>query len=964
MAAHKSRQVGTNGSPAPQGRRRRRRLRHRRGVASVLAMMFVVMFGSLAVAMAIVSQGNLRTAQTHLHVQRALSAAETGMAIAVKRLDEAAKRFVISKGLVDSELGWRLWSGTTSGADGTIERLPPVSGFSESSPPAGIVHALQNAFGAERNVISMADAPDAPIIGGAIPGMPSSDFRADHWLTTPAIGIDGSADDAAGPAAFQVTYAPLAGDAGVRIIVTGYSSVTELGSSFQYSYDAHGQRFRPVSRVLERDVLITKRHNHAVVSPSRIMIGKNVQITGKLGAAYTDVTENNGHPLIIKSDFLGLSPALDTKLNAFFARLPDYDVDGDNRLRIGHSVEGAGIPVDTDTNGDGIPDGSYQDATGDGFLDEFDIFLNHYDTNHDGKVVLSAALTAGTPATGMTPEFTGDDDLALLLDSAVPDRNHNGVSGYDDANHNGRWDPGETLLDHDAVHNVDPDRVMGYRDGVIDRKDQYAKVRGRLVFKARQQDWTAAQGNYQRYVRGTIAPPTGESAVRFEAPEDELPALTQNSFTDTQTPLEQAADGQSFNQQVATALEIPLANLPTYTESDTNPAHARYYRMDLSDSYVVGQTGQHIYERMPFNAPVQSFYDWYYRPRFENITFRNVQIPRGTNGLFVNCTFIGVTWVRSYTDNTHPNWSLYGRMQWSASQGHPVPQTEPLDKSDFQRYLDGDPTHGPANYNDFPDPPVIDGVVRTGAARDTKQYSNNLRFHNCTFVGSIVSDSPSEYTHSRNKIQFTGGTRFLDRHPTEPDNPQLNPDPADEGEIAKSSMMLPGYSVDIGSFNSPTDTFPGGPQAQNVKLNGTIVAGVLDVRGNANIDGTLLLTFAPVAGQGPLQYLGDPVGNPAQFNATLGYFGPADGDGESLDPTLLPPHPTIPGAKMVGWDTDGDGIADVAYDQPRPAGSSAVPFYGYGRIFLNWNPDLPMPDGIMLPLSTVPVEGSYKEGLH
>ncbi len=961
MTAHRSIQQS---SSASRQHRRRKRAPRRRGVASILAMMFVVMFGSLAVAMAIVSQGNLRTAQTHLHVQRALSAAETGMAIAVKRLDEATKRFVISKGSVDSEFGWRLWAGTTSGGDGTIDRLPPVSGFSEGAPPAGIVHALANAYDAERNVISMPDAPDAPVVGSALPGFESDDFRADHWLTTPAIGIDGAGDDAAGPAAFQVTYAPLTGEAGVRIIVTGYSSVTELGSSFQYAYDASGRRFRPVSRVLQQDVRITKRHNHAVVSPSRIMIGKNVQITGNLGASYTQVEENNGHPLVIRSDFLGLNAALDTKLNALFARLPDYDVDGDNRLRIGHGVEGAGIPVDTDLNGDGVPDGSYQDATGDGFLDEFDVFINHYDTNRDGKVVLSSVLTNGTPSQGLSAEFTGDEDMALLLDSAMPDRNRNGVSGFEDNNNNRRWDAGEDLRDVDSVYDTFPDRVLGYRDGVIDRKDAYAKVRGKLVFKARQQDWTDAQGNYQQYVRGTIAPPVGESAVRFDAPEDELPVLDQNSFTATQSPLQLAADGATFNNQVATQLGIAAADLPTYTENDPVVTNARYYRADLSDSYVFGQVGQHVYERMPFNAPVQSFYDWYFRPRFENMTFKNVQIPRGNNGLFINCTFIGVTWVRSYTDNDHPNWSLYGRMQWSQQQGIPVPQTEPLDKSDFLRYTTGLVTDGPANYNDFPDPPVIDGVIRLGTARNTKQYSNNIRFHNCTFVGSIVSDSTDEYTHSRNKVQFTGGTRFLDKNPNEPDNPELNPDPSDAAEIAKSSMMLPGYSVDIGSFNSPTDTFIGGPQSQNVQLNGTIVAGVLDVRGNANIDGTLLLTFAPVAGEGPLEYLGEPVGNPAQFNATLGYFGPLDGDGESLDPALLPAHPTIPGAKMVGYDTDADGIADVAYDRPQPPGSTPVPFYGFGRVFLNWNPDLPMPDGIMLPLSTVPVTGSYKEGLH
>src|SRR6185369_4126864 len=102
------------------------------------------------------------------------------------------------------------------------------------------------------------------------------------------------------------------------------------------------------------------------------------------------------------------------------------------------------------------------------------------------------------------------------------------------------------------------------------------------------------------------------------------------------------------------------------------------------------------------------------------------------------------------------------------------------------------------------------------------------------------------------------------------------------------------------------------------------VAGVLDVRGNATIDGSLLLTFMPVAGEGPLQHNGAPVGNPAGFNATLGYFGPADGDGESIDPANLP---IVGGVRIVGWDTDHDGIADVSYDQSQPAGSTAVPFY-------------------------------------
>jgi hypothetical protein len=192
----------------------------------------------------------------------------------------------------------------------------------------------------------------------------------------------------------------------------------------------------------------------------------------------------------------------------------------------------------------------------------------------------------------------------------------------------------------------------------------------------------------------------------------------------------------------------------------------------------------------------------------------------------------------------------------------------------------------------------------------------------------------------------------VEQNPDYPTTANMNPETDDLGEIRKSSLMLPNYSVDIGAFNSPT--------TQNVELKGAVIAGVLDIRGNASIDGALLLTYAPTYGAGPMMdALGNPIGNPANFNTTLGYFGPDDGDSESLDPNTLP---IVGGQRIVGYDTNGDGLADVGPDQPQPVGSTTVPFNGYGRVSLRFDPDMDLPDGIMLPMRFDPLPETYREG--
>ena len=966
------------------GVKRRARL-GRRGVTSVLAMMFLVLFGSLGVAMAIASRGNLRTAATHQEISRAMSAAESGLLVAELTLRDVVSRYMVDRGVVDETFGWALWRGSWSNDDGRVLILSRDR--TEELDAVGVAYELAEVFNTDANMLRSVPGDRASTAVYTPTGdVDTSRFRGSHWVETPPIAILEPGVEAGGPAAaYKIRFVPLANGTDVRAIVWGYSTMSATGGGYFLAGRSEEGAARPVTRVVQQDFRLVKRHDHAILSPSRIMIGKNVQVNGNLGALYTDVSQNNGHPIVMRSDFYGLDAVLDQRLEAFYQNLLLYDVDGDNRLRVGHPIESQGLLLGVDADGDGVPDAA-DDVTGDGYVDEFDLFIQRFDSDGDGRVVLSAALTAGTPAEGRTPEFTLDDDLALLIDGAVPDRNNNGISGYIDVNGSGRWDPGEPILDEDPRNpGVYPDRELGWRDGFICAKDQYAKVRGRLRFRVRESDWTDAQGNYQQYVNGPIVPTDRSAPVRFDAAMDELPELTADSFDPDRMTPEATGSIPTFAEQVALELGVTPGEVATYLETSGDSTRPRYWRTDTNPGDVFIEPPMPLFEKMPFNAPAHAYVDWSNRPRYENMVFDNVTIPRGTNALFVNCTFVGITRIRTEVNNQHPMWNVYGRYDVANTGEAPRPMESlpgyaGLDKSDFVPYFAGESPADwpqvdfdallpmPLNYASFLEPPTVGGQVRVGSERSTKQYSNNIRFHNCTFIGSIVTDSPRAYTHVRNKLQFTGGTRFLLEGVHPRSGEELRPDPRDLPKIVRSSIMAPNYSIDIGMFNSPTDTFVPragevAPQAQDVRLSGTIVAGILDVRGNTTLDGTLLLTFKPELGQGPLvsPYDGTPIGNPANFNASIGYFGPEDGDEESLDPNrdLV----EVDGRLIAGWDTTGDGIPDVGPQLAAPApGAVPIPFYGYGRIELNWNPDIPMPDGILLPVKLDTLATTYREG--
>lgn len=805
--------------------------RPRRGVASVLAMMFLVIFGSLAAAMAVVAQGNLRTADSSMRVSRAMSAAEAGLVFAANRMNLESRRFVVKRGVIDAAFAELLWLGTINPGDVTV--LPPTGYPPPASPPPGIIQAIRDAHLADSHGLILETGDSA---------LPSIDNIFGILVVRP-IALEATAN----APYFRLRYELLDTLPMVRVTSVGYD-----GS---------------VSRTLQLDYSIDKKIEYAILANSRIMIGKNVLVEGPLGSRYgvnpatglpnpDELGTGNGDPLVMRSDFYFLDLALDTILDTFFATVVADDVDGDGRLRPGHVIEGrslVGLPqlVDYDSNE---------------YIDDFDLFLAYFDANVDGRLCYDGLLAAAAGLGVLPHEFDNlgviiDGQLCRLIDLAVPDR------------------------DYDGIEATASDVALGYRDGVLDAKDLYAKVHGGLAFAVARADWEAAHGlSYQTVVEGSISPGLDTAAVAFEVAAEELLEIDMSMFNISQTwfeaqvppPLPRVGGDPPQDPAVLAGLAIvpgiftPIAAAP--------------------------------WEPVPFGSA--GAYDHYQRPVYENMTFRNVRIPTGNNGLFINCTFVGVTFIETYTNIIHRDWNYAGSFQPDGVGGFEL------------RFPDLPPVG---------DPILIDGVGPPITV--TRDWSNSLRFHDCTFLGSVAADRVGEYTHWRNKVQMTGATRwYVDSADVEPPTladaggflyvDYLNAIlPADLIELRKSSMLLPGWSVDVGSF---TNEVAGDPNlTPTVNLQGVIITGLLDVRGTANVSGTLLMTFRPTKGAGPLSY----GGQPDAFNTTIGYFEPTDGDEE------------------------GGGV-----------------FEGYGEIRLRYDPDALLPDGVPWPVRMAPVPDTYSEG--
>lgn len=110
---------------------------------------------------------------------------------------------------------------------------------------------------------------------------------------------------------------------------------------------------------------------------------------------------------------------------------------------------------------------------------------------------------------------------------------------------------------------------------------------------------------------------------------------------------------------------------------------------------------------------------------------------------------------------------------------------------------------------------TFEEVLYVDCAKNTSSYYNNVRFEDCTFNGVIVTDTPSTLKWMNNALYFTGEATFQNT-----------------SSIQEATILAPHFNVDLGNTNPV--------QTNNNVLSGAIVGGIVDIRGNAQIHGTII----------------------------------------------------------------------------------------------------------------------------
>jgi Tfp pilus assembly protein PilX len=573
--------------------------------------------------------------------------------------------------------------------------------------------------------------------------------------------------------------------------------------------------YRKAARSVTMDFEIEKRAKFAVVGKVPLQFGRNTLIEGPVGMT----TASKTPPVLMLSDFTHFHAGLKTQIDKFNTYLRGSGTYNGKPVK-NHGTFDGRISVNNKIEYDLASAAGYRDVNGDAYIDEYDLFFATFDVNRDGAITRQEFTN---PSDGKMY----DSNLFTAIDSLSPSQTP------EDLNNDGTPD----------------DLRRGYQDGVIDVRDGYAKMTGQMMLATTLPNWQSklpAGTTVSSYITGPIAPAeTGDTTVKFGAGGNDLLDLDPANF-------EQATLG--FKASTGPAMGPALRQVGRIENTILAAADVAYSKtgyvritnaggtgLDLNEFYpkatvdginattvaagkaaaTYSAAAASVDEKVPHGSTTNQA--TYRRPTFFGIAFKNVQIPKGINGLFVDCVFTGVTFVDMERNITNSS----GSTTYSPSEASAWSQK--MKSGSFNK----DTALTLANSHGF-------------------EKGNNLRFHNTRFEGPIAGAYATAYTHFTNSWEFTGATMF--------DNKWVDP----KTGITTATIVSPQTNIEMGSFTNP-DAAPS-------TLLGVVVAGNLDIRGTSEVDGSIIVT-GDGAGNTTLGYFGDNDGdtNAAPMKNGRGY---------------------------------------------------------------------------------------------
>ncbi len=123
----------------------------------------------------------------------------------------------------------------------------------------------------------------------------------------------------------------------------------------------------------------------------------------------------------------------------------------------------------------------------------------------------------------------------------------------------------------------------------------------------------------------------------------------------------------------------------------------------------------------------------------------------------------------------------------------------------------------PANTNALFVNCTFNGVLFIDCNTNTSANFNNVRFDDCAFNGVIATDVPNALNWQRNALYFTGSSTF--------DN---------QSDFQEFTILAPHFNVNLGNANN------GEVQSDENVITGAVVGGIVDIRGNAQVYGTVI----------------------------------------------------------------------------------------------------------------------------